>query len=135
MTKTPDYTKAFADMMQAFPTDFTALQDAIKNSSALGEKMSQVALSAAEQSAEVSSKWTKDTLSKLGTATVARTDPTDYTKAVTDLASSSVESASENLAAFAEIAKRVQMETIELMLAAGKDAAQDVAKTARKSAK
>ena len=41
--------------------------------------------------------------------------------------------ASENLAAFAEIAKKVQMDTVELMLAAGKNASEE-ATTAVKNA-
>ncbi|PWE32007.1 Phasin [Maritimibacter sp. 55A14] len=128
-----DYTKAFSDLMESFPTDFSALQDAFRNSAELGEKMTSVALAAAEQSAELSNKWTKETLSRVGEATTAKTDPADYTRAASDLASSSVESASENLAAFAEIAKRVQMETIELMLAAGRDAAQSATPGTKKA--
>ncbi|MDE3120232.1 MAG: phasin family protein, partial [Paracoccaceae bacterium] len=125
MAKTQDYTKMVQDMMGAFPMDVTAFQGAFKTSAALGEKMAKVALEAAEKSTEISSKWTKDTIAKVGVLASAKEEPTDYTKAMTDFASSAAEMAAENLAAFAEVAKKVQMETVELMLAAGKDMSED----------
>ncbi|MGG7645686.1 phasin family protein [Rhodovulum sp. YNF3179] len=133
MTKTQDFTKTFTDMMDAFPGDMTAMNDMFRNTAQFSEKMSKIALTAAEQSAEISNKWTKDTLSKMSEVTKAQEEPADYSKVATDIASSSVETASENMAAFAEIAKRVQMETIELMLAAGKDATEEVTATAQKT--
>jgi hypothetical protein len=39
----------------------------------------------------------------------------------------------ENLAAFAEIAKKVQMETVELMMAAGKDISEDATAAVKKA--
>lgn len=118
---TTDYTKMMQDMMAGFPMDTKAMQDAFKTQAAFSEKMSKVALEAAEKTAEVSNKWTKATLAKLGEVSTVKEDPADYSKAMTDYASASAEIASEHLAAFAEIAKRVQMDTVELMLAAGKD--------------
>jgi hypothetical protein len=41
--------------------------------------------------------------------------------------------AAENLAAFAEVAKKAQMETVELMLAAGKDLSEDAAAAVKKA--
>ena len=46
---------------------------------------------------------------------------------------SPAESTAEHMAAFAEIAKRVQTETLELMLAAGKDMSEDMTAAARKA--
>ncbi len=116
-----DMTKMMKDMMGSFPVDTKAMQDVFKTQAALGERMSKVVLEAAEKSAEVSSKWTKTTLAKIGEVSTVKEEPADYAKAVTDFASASAEMASEHMAAFAEIAKRVQMDTVELMLAAGKD--------------
>ena len=76
-------------MMSNVPIDTTALSDAFKSQAALGEKMSKVALEAAEKSTEISSKWTKDTLAKIGDVTKVKEEPTDYTKAMTDFASAS----------------------------------------------
>jgi hypothetical protein len=41
--------------------------------------------------------------------------------------------AAENLAAFAEVAKKVQMETVELMLAAGKNIQDDATAAVKKA--
>ena len=118
---TTDFTKVMQDMMGAFPVDTKAMQDAFKTQAALGEKMSKVALEAAEKSAEVSNKWTKAALAKIGVVSTVKEQPADYAKSMTDFASATAEIAAEHMAAFAEIAKRVQMDTVELMLAAGKD--------------
>ena len=128
-----DYTKMMKDMMGAFPVDTSAMQEAYKSQAAFADKMSKVVLDAAEKSTEVSAGWTKATIGKLGVVTNAKDDPTDYTKAMTDFASAQAEMSSESMAAFAEIAKKVQMETVELMLAAGKDFGEDATKAVKKA--
>ncbi|MHA6262698.1 phasin family protein [Arenibacterium sp. CAU 1754] len=133
MAKTQDFTAVMKDMMGAFPVDTAAMEDAFKTTATMNEKLSGVALEAAEKSAEISSKWTKDTLSKLGEMSKAKTDPADYAKAMTDFASASAEVAAENMAAFAEIAKKVQMDTVELMMAAGKDITEDATAAVKKA--
>ncbi|MFC7703892.1 Phasin [Plastorhodobacter daqingensis] len=133
MAKTQDYTKMMQDMMSAFPVDASAMQQAFKTSAALGEKMTKVALEAAEKSAEIQSKWTKDMIAKMGEMSKAKEEPAEYTKAVSDFASASAEMSAEHLAAFAEVAKKVQMETVELMLAAGKDFSEDATSAAKKA--
>lgn len=133
MTKTDDMTKMVQDMMAAFPVDASALQDAFKSQAALGEKLSKVALEAAAKSTEISSKWTKDTIAKLSEVTKVKDEPADYSKAVTDFASAQAEMVAETLAAFAEVAKKVQMETVELMLAAGKDFSEDATAAVKKA--
>ena len=133
MAKTQDFTTAMKDMMGAFPVDTTAFNDAFKTTATLNEKLSGVALEAAEKSAEISNKWTKDTIAKLGEMSKAKTEPADYAKAMTDFASASAEVAAENMAAFAEIAKKVQMDTVELMMAAGKDLTEDATAAVKKA--
>ncbi len=49
MTKTPDMTKMFQDMMASFPVDTAAFQNAFKTQAAFAEKFSKVALEAAEK--------------------------------------------------------------------------------------
>lgn len=133
MAKTQDFTKTMQDMMGAFPTDMSAFQDAFKSQSAFGEKLSKVALDAAGKSAEISTKWTKDTLAKAGVASKVKEDPADYGQVVSDLASAQAEMVSENLAAFAEVAKKVQMQTVELMMAAGKDMSDEASSAVKKA--
>ncbi len=133
MTKTTDFTKVFQDAMASFPVDATAFQNAFKSQAAFGEKLSKVALEAAEKSTEVSSKWAKETIAKLSGAAKAKSEPAEYTKAASDFATAAAELAAENLAAFAEIAKKVQMETVELLLAAGKDASAEASAVVKKA--
>ncbi|MBS0563353.1 MAG: Phasin [Proteobacteria bacterium] len=133
MAKTQDFTKVMQDMMQAFPFDASAAQGAFKTTAALGERLTKVALEAAEKSNEISSRWTKDTLARVGSLAKVKEEPSDYTKAFSDFASAAAEMAAENLAAYAEVAKKVQMDTVELMLAAGKTASEDAAAAVQKA--
>ena len=133
MTKTPDFAKTMQDMMASFPVDASAFQNAFKTQAAFAEKFSKVALEAAEKSTEITSKWAKDSIAKLGDVSKAKSEPADYTKSVTDFASAAAEMAAENMAAFAEVAKKVQMETVELMLAAGKDMSEDATAAVKKA--
>jgi len=131
--KTQDYTKVMKDMMGAFPVDMNGMQDAFKTQATLSDKMSKVALDAADKSTEISTKWTKETLAKVADMTAVKEDPADYTKALTDFASAQAEMAAETMAAFAEVAKNVQMNTVELMLAAGKDISEDASEAVKKA--
>jgi hypothetical protein len=133
MAKTQDFSKMMQDMLGAFPIDSNALQDAFKGPAAFGEKLTKVALEAAEKSTEISNKWTKDTLSKVSSVATQKTEPADYSKSVTDFASAQAEMAAENMAAFAEVAKKVQMETVELMLSAGKELTEDTTAAVKKA--
>lgn len=133
MAKTQDYTKVMKDVMGAFPVDMSAFQDAFKSQAAFGEKLAQVALEAAGKSAEISNAMTKETIAKVGTVAKVKEDPADYSKAITDFASAQAELVTEQLAAFAEVAKKVQMDTVELMLAAGKDMSDDASAAVKKA--
>ncbi len=134
MNKTPDFTKVMQDMMASFPMDASAFQNAFKTQAAMAEKLSKVALEAAAKSTEISSKWAHEAIAKLGDVSRAKAEPADYTKSVSDFASAAAEMTAEHMAAFAEVAKKVQMETVELMLAAGKDMSQDASAMVNKAA-
>ena len=133
MTKTTDFTKVMQDMMASFPVDASAFQNAFKTQAAYGEKLAAVALAAAEKSTELSAKWAKDSLAKLSETAKAKAEPAEYTKAATDFATAAAEMAAENMAAFAEIAKKVQMDTVEVMLAAGKNASEETTAAMKKA--
>ncbi|QDI76230.1 phasin, PhaP [Leisingera aquaemixtae] len=133
MAKTQDFTAMMKDFMGAFPVDTKAMEDVFKNTAALNEKLSAVALDAAGKSAEISSKWTKETIAKLSDVSKVKAEPADYAKAATDFASASAEVAAENMAAFAEVAKKVQMDTVELMMAAGKDMSEEATAAMKKA--
>ena len=125
MAKTPDFTKPFQDMMANFPVDTSSMTDAFRSQAQLSEKMTRVALQAAERSTEISAAWAKDTLSRMGELATSKEQPSDYAKAMSDFASAAAELAAEHMAAYAEVAKKVQMDTVDLMLTAGKDVAAD----------
>ncbi|BBU57610.1 MULTISPECIES: phasin, PhaP [Mameliella] len=133
MAQTQDITAMMKEMMGAFPVDTKAMEDAFKTTATMNEKLSAVALEAAEKSTELSATWTKDTLSKLADMSKAKAEPADYAKAMTDFASGQAEVAAENMAAFAEIAKKVQMDTVELLMAAGKDFSEDATAAMKKA--
>lgn len=130
---TQDYSKMMKEMLGAFPVDTSAMTEMFKTQATLADQMSKVVLEAAEKSTEISAGWTKSTIGKLGVVTNAKAEPTDYTKAMTDFASTQAEMSAESMAAFAEVAKKVQMETVELMLAAGKDMGEDATKAVKKA--
>lgn len=134
MTNRNDFTKALADAVGAATFDADAVREAFKTNAKFGEEFSRVVLDAAKQSTEISSKWAKDALSGMGDVASVKEEPTEYTKALTDFASAQAESATEHMAAFAEVAKRVQMETVELMMNAGKNASDDATPSAKKAA-
>jgi hypothetical protein len=133
MTDAKDFTAMMKDMMGAFPVDTSAMEDAFKTTATMSEKLSAVALEAAEKSTELSATWTKDTLAKIAELSSAKDEPADYAKAMTDFASAQAEAAAEHMATFAEIAKKVQMDTVELMMAAGKDISEDMTAAAKKA--
>lgn len=134
MAKTPDFAKTMQDMMSNFPVDTSSMQEAMKSQSLLGERLARVALSAAERSTEISAQWAKDSIARMGELAAVREEPSEYAKAYSDFASAAAEMAAEHMAAYAEVAKKVQMDTVDLMLTAGKDIASDAQKVADKVA-
>ncbi len=54
---------------------------------------------------------------------------------MTEFASAQAEVAAENMAAFAEVAKKVQTDTVDLMMTAGKDFSEDASAAVKKATK
>lgn len=120
-----------ADLLSKFPADLSAFSKAAQNSAKLNENLSKVALDAAERSAEVYYGWAKSTIEKLGDVTKAKDDPSDYAQAMNEFGSATLESNAERQAAFAEIARKVQTDTVEILLNAGKEAQDSVFTSAK----
>ena len=133
MAKTQDFSAIMKDMMGAFPVDTKAMDEAFKTTATLNEKLSAVSVEAAEKTAELSTAWAKETLAKFADFAKVKAEPADYAKAMTDMASASAESAAEHVASFAEIAKKVQLDTVELMMAAGKSASEEATAAVKKA--
>lgn len=133
MANTPDHSKMMQDAAAAFRMDGGKLKEAFKTSAGYGEKFSKVALDAAEQSTELSAKWARETLSKLGDLSSVKDAPAEYGKAMSEFAQAQAALMNEQMAAFAEIAKKVQTDTVDLMMKAAQDASTE-AQAAVKSA-
>ena len=131
MAATTDMTTMFKDMMGAFPFDTKPFEDAFKNTAEFNEKVASVALTAAEKNVELTSKWTSETLIKISDLAKAKADPAEYAKAVTDFASTQAEVTAENLAAYAEVAKKAQMDAVELLMAMGKEVSEEAGKAVK----
>ena len=112
---------AFKEFLATFNVDNSAIENAQERSAQFNEKLANVALEAAGKSSEISAKWTAQTIDKLAELTKARVDPAEYGKAVSDYATAQADIAAENMTAFADLAKHIQMETVNLMMAAGKE--------------
>ncbi len=121
------------DFTKMMPYDTRVAQDMFKNQTAVAERLSKIVLESAEKSVDLSTKWTKRTLARLGEMVAVKPEPADYVKAMSDFAAAQMEEASEHLAAYVEIMKRAQMETIEVMLAAGKDMTAEATAAVRKA--
>ena len=134
MARTPDFAKTMQDMMANFPIDTSSMKDAMKSQTMLGERLTRVALTAAERSTEISAQWAKDSIARMGELAAIKEEPADYAKAMSDFASASAEMAAEHMASYAEVAKKVQMDTVDLMLKAGKDMTAEGQSIAEKAA-
>lgn len=134
MAKTQDLNAMMKDAMSAFPIDNKMFEKFFKSQSDFAEKFSAVAIDAAQKSTDLSAKWMQDTLGKFADVTRAKDEAADYAKSMGEFFQASAESTTEHMAAFAEIAKKVQSDTVELMLAAGKDISDEATTATRKAA-
>ncbi|MCR8547642.1 phasin [Salipiger sp. P9] len=135
MALTQDFTDTLKDMMGSWPMDTAAMEDAWKTSAGFSEKASAIALDAAGKTTEISVGWTMETLDRMGDLSKAKPAPVDYAQAMADFASSQVQSLSDHMAAYGDVAKSVQTSAFELLMAVGKDMADDVTATAAASVK
>jgi pyridoxal biosynthesis lyase PdxS len=133
MASTQDFSSMMKDMMGNMPVDTAAMDTLVRSQAALAERMSAVAIEAAQRSTTLSAKWAQDTLSKLSTMTQAKAEPADYAKSMAEFMTGSAEAAAEHMAAFAEIAKKVQTETLELLMSGAKDMGQQMTAAAQKA--
>ncbi len=121
--ETPDFTKTFETFFKALPTDTTAVEEVFKNASEFAGKYSDIVLGAAQKNVDLSASWTKDTLSGLDTIAQPQKEMAAYAKVATDVVSGLVQAAPERITEFAEVAKQAQLDTVELVISAGKKTA------------
>ncbi len=131
--QTPDFTKAFENLFSS--TDLSAFGDVFKNSAEFNSKLGKIAIEAAEKNAELTQDWTKETLAKFEELTKTQKDPADYTKFITELSQDQAKATTDRVSAFAEVAQKAQMETIELFMSAGKEVESKAKATVKRATK
>ena len=106
--------------LQSFGLDEKGLSSSAKNMATLNEKLTKAALSAAEKSAEVSGNWTREMLDQMASGSGAELSPAQRAEAATRVSSEIVETSTRNMNEYADIARKLQMETMALLINASK---------------
>ena len=125
-----DYTKNFEKFSTQNPFMSSHSLDSIFE---FNSKLSKIALDTLKKSAELSQDWSKETLNSLDTFTKTHKNPSDYSKVINDFVTQQTQSSPKHIAEFAEIAKKAQLDTIDLYMSAGKEMNEEMTKTAKKT--
>ena len=125
-----DYTKSFEKIMSQSPFK---IDDAMKSMMDYNSKVGKIALDTAKKSTELSQGWAKESLAALDPFVKGVEKPEDYMKIASDFVSTQTQSAPKHMAEFAEVAKKAQLETIDVMMKAGKDAQEELNNAAKKA--
>ena len=128
-----DVNKLMKDMTGNFPFDTVAIEKAVKKSASLNEKLANLALEAAGTSTEITTSWANETFDKFRVSAKAKDEPLDYGKAMVDFWSAQTEITSKKMELFSDVLKKAQMETVELMVLAGKDMTKDASEAVKKT--
>ena len=125
-----EYTKNFEKFSTQNPFLSSHSLDSIFE---FNSKLSKIALDTIKKSAELSQDWSKETLNSLETFTKTHKNPSDYSKVINDFVTQQTQSSPKHIAEFAEIAKKAQLDTIDLYMSAGKEMNEEMTKTAKKT--
>ena len=125
-----DYTKNFEKIMSQSPfkTD-----DAVKSMMDYNTKAGKIALDTVKKSTELSQVWAKESLAALDPFVKGPEKPEDFMKIASDFVNTQTQSVPKHIAEFAEVAKKAQLETIDLMMKAGKDVQEEMTNVAKKA--
>ena len=134
MAGTQDMNKFFENFMASFPMDTAIFDDAVEKQSAISKEYYDLFLGVAEKSTTVTYKWATETLAKMQKAPSYDGDPSNYAKSKGDFVSEQADVATENLAAYAEIAKKAQMDALSLFLSTAKEVQTEAAAAVKKAA-
>lgn len=125
-----DYSKNFEKIMAQSPIK---LDEAMKSLMDYNTKVGKIALDTVKKNADLSQAWAKESLTALDPFVKSPEKPEDFMKMATDYVSSQAQSAPKHMAEFAEVAKKAQLETIDLMMKAGKDAQEEITNVTKKA--
>ena len=125
-----DYSKNFGKMMSQSPFK---IDDAMKSMIDYNTKVGKIALDTVKKNTELSQSWAKESLTALDPFVKGTEKPEDFMKIASDFVSSQTQSAPKHMAEFAEVAKKAQLETIDLMMKTGKDAQEELTNVTKKA--
>ena len=120
MTQFQNYAKALADMASSFPLAPTSVKDTYQKAAENFEQATSIALNAASEVVAINDKWAKDTLARAKEVSRDNLAPEHVTKTFQDYASASWETSAQYLASYTEIARKAQMDAVELALGSAK---------------
>ena len=125
-----EYTKNFEKFSTQNPFLSSHSLDGILE---FNSKLSKIALETIKKNTELSQEWSKETLNSLETFTKTQKNPSDYSKVINDFVTQQTQSSPKHIAEFAELAKKAQLDTIDLYMSAGKEINEEMTKTAKKT--
>jgi len=126
-----EYTKNFEKFSTQNPFMSSNSLDGILE---FNSKLSKIALDTFKKNTELSQEWSKETLNSLETFTKTHKNPSDYSKVINDFVTQQTQSSPKHIAEFAEIAKKAQLDIIDLYMSAGKEMNEEMTKTSKKTA-
>ena len=125
-----DFTKNFEKIMSQGPFK---IDDAMKSMMDYNTKAGKIALDTVKKNTELSQVWAKESLAALDPFVKGPEKPEDFMKIASDFVSTQTQSVPKHMAEFAEVAKKAQLETIDLMMKAGKDVQEEMTNVAKKA--
>ena len=126
-----EYTKNFEKFSTQNPFMSSNSLDGILE---FNSKLSKIALDTFKKNTELSQEWSKETLNSLETFTKTHKNPSDFSKVINDFVTQQTQSSPKHIAEFAEIAKKAQLDIIDLYMSAGKEMNEEMTKTSKKTA-
>ena len=114
MTKFDDVAAVWQAVSAPFTSSVGEWGDTVNKSTDAWEKVIDITMTAASDTANINEKWTKSAFANLRELSAARENSTDYVSAWQDFASKSAEASSENLLAYSEVFRRSQLATADL---------------------
>ena len=133
MTRNTDFNTSMQDMMANLPIDTAPLQKAVHTQTRLGERLSRMILQAAGPSTEISAQWAQETIACMGDLVSPGDQPADQARATAAFTTAMAMLTNRHMAAFAEVARRLQMDTVDLLLTAGNNIVDDAQEAAEQA--
>ena len=110
---------ATTDMQNLF--DPKGYQNVFKTWVNLNERMSSIAIDAAEKSTDIASETAKEALSNLRDLTAVRDDPADYGKAYSDFVQKQMDLFMRTAHSFGDVTQKAGSETTDLAARTGEE--------------